>query len=37
MWDGAIAVEVANTLGAAFGFETSHQRALKAYAEAMKQ
>lgn len=33
----AIAVEVSNALGSAFGFETPHQRALKAHAEAIKQ
>ncbi len=32
-----VAVEVSNALGAAFGFETPHQRAMKAHAEAMKQ
>jgi hypothetical protein len=32
-----VAVEAANAVGTAFGFETPHQRAMKAHAEAMKQ
>ena len=33
----AIAVDISNALGSAFGFETPHHRALKAHAQAMKQ
>ena len=32
-----IAAETADALGSAFGFETQHQQAIKAHAEAMKQ
>ena len=32
-----VAAGAADALGSAFGFETEHQRALKAHAEAMKQ
>jgi hypothetical protein len=34
---GSVAAEAADAVGSALGIETAHQRAVKAYAEAMKQ